>query len=363
MDAILHPLVLINISDHLTRECCRATTGQHALYDEPQNVVVLGALLGAVDGRQLTMVQSFEMALLAPLNGRQETSGIATSGVATLVDWEFFQQRLVQYHEVFPSVELVGWYISGAKDLVQTTFQFLGESTPHCDSPYILSVRNASDASVLNASEIMRGGCYIDSKTIPTRSTKGNPKTSIQLFERTSLAADPPSLKGIPYKIESGEAESICLSHIRSKAVRSSLGLQTTRTSQNAETTKSENLSASPLVCHLDSWTGAADELKDRIEAAIEFLRLQVDTDRSENADVLDTLATICHAIERERKSEEPKDVDLHSSFISQLVLSECSTVTAATAASLHQLAELKVTAAPRTGRGGGISSSVDYIA
>eukprot|EP00439_Symbiodinium_sp_Y106_P071909 s699_g13.t1 len=89
LDVHLHPLVLINISDHVVR-----------FRSASRSERVLGALLGAQEGRRIDVHNSFELVL-------QEESGERS------LDLEFFQQRLAQYLEVFPRYEFLGWYSTG----------------------------------------------------------------------------------------------------------------------------------------------------------------------------------------------------------------------------------------------------------
>eukprot|EP00913_Durusdinium_trenchii_P031698 g29684.t1 len=84
LDVHLHPLVLINISDHVVR-----------FRSARRSERVLGALLGAQEGRRVDVHNSFELVCLE--SGGQRT-----------LDLEFFQQRLSQYLEVFPRYEFLG---------------------------------------------------------------------------------------------------------------------------------------------------------------------------------------------------------------------------------------------------------------
>lgn len=89
LDVHLHPLVLINISDHVVR-----------FRSARRSERVLGALLGAQEGRRVDVHNSFELVCVE-------------SGGQRSLDLEFFQQRLSQYLEVFPRYEFLGWYSTG----------------------------------------------------------------------------------------------------------------------------------------------------------------------------------------------------------------------------------------------------------
>ncbi|CAJ0592544.1 unnamed protein product [Cylicocyclus nassatus] len=88
----LHPLVIINISEHWTR--VRAQSRDKAAQK------VFGAVLGKVDEGHVEMVNSFELRMFS-LDGH------------TRYNEEFLRQRLAQYNEVFPELDLVGWYCTG----------------------------------------------------------------------------------------------------------------------------------------------------------------------------------------------------------------------------------------------------------
>ncbi|PQE24325.1 signalosome subunit protein [Rutstroemia sp. NJR-2017a BVV2] len=88
LQVALHPLVLLTISDYITRHTLRQQTGP-----------VVGALLGQQNGREITIEHAFECLL-------QETE----EGVVLAPAW--FESRLQQMRDVHksPALDLVGWY-------------------------------------------------------------------------------------------------------------------------------------------------------------------------------------------------------------------------------------------------------------
>lgn len=72
LQAVLHPLVLLTISDYITRHTLREQTG-----------AIAGALLGQQNGREVTIEHAFECATKV-----QEGN--------TVLDAEWFAQRLDQ---------------------------------------------------------------------------------------------------------------------------------------------------------------------------------------------------------------------------------------------------------------------------
>lgn len=72
LQAVLHPLVLLTISDYITR---------HTLREQPGPVI--GALIGQQNGREITIEHAFECATL-PKDGE------------VIIDADWFEQRLGQ---------------------------------------------------------------------------------------------------------------------------------------------------------------------------------------------------------------------------------------------------------------------------
>ncbi|KAI1197905.1 COP9 signalosome-like protein subunit 6 [Nemania serpens] len=88
LQAVLHPLVLLTISDYITR---------HTLREQPGPVI--GALIGQQNGREITIEHAFECATL-PKDGE------------VIIDADWFEQRLGQMKTIHssPQLDLVGWY-------------------------------------------------------------------------------------------------------------------------------------------------------------------------------------------------------------------------------------------------------------
>ena len=84
----LHPLILLTISDYITR---------HTLRNIQKPIV--GALLGRQNGRDITLEHAFECEV------------IANNGVIILHE-AWFKDRLQQYKDVHqnPALELMGWF-------------------------------------------------------------------------------------------------------------------------------------------------------------------------------------------------------------------------------------------------------------
>ncbi|CAG9325950.1 unnamed protein product [Blepharisma stoltei] len=90
LEVCLHPLVLMNISDHFTRA--------FANKGSPQRVI--GILVGTVSGRNIQIQNSFEALW-------------TSAGENTKLDTEFIEKKLSMLLEIFPNYEFLGWYSTG----------------------------------------------------------------------------------------------------------------------------------------------------------------------------------------------------------------------------------------------------------
>ncbi|KAJ5689077.1 hypothetical protein N7462_003469 [Penicillium macrosclerotiorum] len=89
----LHPLVLLTISDHITRHTARQQQGP-----------IVGALLGQQNGREITLEHGFECPVTTGTNNE------------TLLPTTWFEERLKQFKDVHkdPALDLVGWWSTAA---------------------------------------------------------------------------------------------------------------------------------------------------------------------------------------------------------------------------------------------------------
>ncbi|XP_015793469.1 COP9 signalosome complex subunit 6 [Tetranychus urticae] len=88
--AYLHPVVIMNISDHWTRLKVQNTGDQQ----------VIGALIGKQEGRNIEIMSSFEL-----LFDRVEGD--------IIIDKEYYFQKEAQFKQVFPDLDFIGWYTIG----------------------------------------------------------------------------------------------------------------------------------------------------------------------------------------------------------------------------------------------------------
>ncbi|XP_003745664.1 COP9 signalosome complex subunit 6 [Galendromus occidentalis] len=92
VSVLLHPLVIMNVSDHWTR--IRAQNNGRAEQ-------VLGALLGKQKDRTIEVFNSFEL--------------YKEGGDSDIINLDFLEGQQRQYRQVFQDLELVGWYTTGAE--------------------------------------------------------------------------------------------------------------------------------------------------------------------------------------------------------------------------------------------------------
>ncbi|RHZ08834.1 hypothetical protein DYB37_009517 [Aphanomyces astaci] len=95
VDVGIHPLVLMNLCDHWTRVHTAASpTGP------PTAKPVVGALFGIQKGREIEVIDSFELPSAHELS-------VSDSNLSLKA---FLTQRTEQFATVFPGFEFLGWY-------------------------------------------------------------------------------------------------------------------------------------------------------------------------------------------------------------------------------------------------------------
>jgi len=173
---LLHPLVIINISDHATRA---------KVTNKGVSKRVVGALLGHQQGKQMELLNSFELLTVPPPEGSE-----CNSDEKVIIDEEFLKTKLSQFSEVFPDQEFLGWYSTGSQLYpYDTTIQKMFMA--HNESPLYM-IMDSVRASI--------------SKELP-----------LEVFEsEVRIVNNQPEVKfcSIPYKIETLEAERIAVDHI-----------------------------------------------------------------------------------------------------------------------------------------------------
>jgi len=163
MDVKLHPMVIVNLSDHFTREKVKAG----------KNVRIYGILLGQQSGRKVEIYNSFEI-----LVDENKT-----------IEHEFLKKRLSQFQRVYEHDEILGWYTTGKFEAYDIGIHQQVEA--YNESPLFL---------------------LLDPETKP-----GSQNLPIQMCETTVKVVDEKPrivFTKIPYSIETTEAERIAVDHV-----------------------------------------------------------------------------------------------------------------------------------------------------
>ena len=185
--------VILNISDHYTREKARTGGGEVGR--------VAGAIVGVPENRRIEIANSFEVPFAPDERG------------ATVMDLAFLRTKIEQFKKVFPHYEVLGWYSTGtgqpSADDVAVQLSLIDgflpaagtdaqEADPICERPVYLRLDTRIDFGA-------------DAKDLPI--------TAYESELRTDVGGDKPTLMFVPVeafrlKPESDEAERISVDHI-----------------------------------------------------------------------------------------------------------------------------------------------------
>jgi len=241
LDVHLHPLVLINISDHVVRF---KHTGQTQR--------VLGAMIGAQEGRRVDVHNSFELLV----------SGMASDADPGF-DLDFFKSRLAQYMEVFPKYEFLGWYSVGTcpQESDKPLHKKMQEVSAN-ETPFVL---------LLDSTKLGEAGAT-QSEELP-----------VKVWD-SSTQLDQGVLKfvwnDVPYAIDTLEAERIAVNHVAKSATALMGG-------HSSDFTK-----------HTSGLSNSVVMLNNRVKELLEYMK-EVKAGRApRNHDVLRQMLSICQALQ-----------------------------------------------------------------
>ena len=217
----LHPLVLLTVSDFITRHILRRR-------EDP----IVGALLGQHNGRDVTLEHAFECQVVQGEQG------------AVLLHQTWFQDRLQQYKDVHkaPALELVGWF---------TTAPATGPEIQHV--PIHQQILDYNETPVLLAfhPSIVLGKTLVGGKLPLTiyesvyESGQGSGRKSVQEEGDRSMDLDgqegPLDLKfrELPYSVETGEAEMISVDFV-ARGGRNATNVNTAGKSEKGQASQKE---------------------------------------------------------------------------------------------------------------------------
>ncbi|KAK7468658.1 hypothetical protein VKT23_003162 [Stygiomarasmius scandens] len=165
----LHPLPILSISEHLTR--LKLQTNSNSPF-------TIGALLGTQNGREVEIVNTFELVMDA--DGQS-------------IDHGFLVQRRDQYKLTFPSLEFIGWYTVAQKPTsrhIELHQQFTG----YCSTPLLL---------LLQPNITLAGSTDGSSQSLPFKAYE----PSFEIKDNRSRAV----FIEAAFNVETGEAERIAV--------------------------------------------------------------------------------------------------------------------------------------------------------
>lgn len=97
----LHPLPILSVSEHYNRARLASTNSSPKIF---------GALLGSQSNRDVSISNSFELIFA---DGDVAMDGNGGAGSSTIINADFLEQRKEQFKQVFPTLDVVGWYAVG----------------------------------------------------------------------------------------------------------------------------------------------------------------------------------------------------------------------------------------------------------
>ena len=211
----LHPLVLLIISDHITRHILRRQEGP-----------IVGALLGQQKGREISIEHAFECQVIIGGTGveprEEQYSANPEDGKEVLLSDAWFRTRLAQYKDVHkdPALELVGWF---------TTAPTTGPELQHLPIHHQITNEYNENAILLTFHPSRADGAATVGGKLPLtiyestyESVRPDGPTAGERSDTMEIEGQTPSqdtqlglrFRELPYSIETGEAEMISVDSV-----------------------------------------------------------------------------------------------------------------------------------------------------
>lgn len=232
-EVLLHPLVIVNITDHFTRLNVNAAKGTR--------VRAVGALLGQQTNRRVEIFTSFE--------GMIKDNGE--------LDAEFMKERKDMFNQVFPTYEILGWYATGSslstEDLASINRPIRDAFN---DSPFVLLM----DTTVGRNSKVLPVYIY---ETLLKHQAQGKEATA--------------TLQKVRYLIESEETERIGVD----------MAMHVDAAGENTST----------LVPHAERLQTAVGMLNERISVLVKYLERVKAGAVPPDYEVLRRISSVCHQL------------------------------------------------------------------
>jgi len=230
----LHPLVIINISDHYVRA---------KVQGEKQDPRVVGAIVGVQNGRTVEIFNSYEL--------KYDT----VDGLVVF-DLEFLANKSEQFKKVFPTYDVLGWYSTGS------------------------TITESDIQTHKQLSEINEAPLYLSLDTIAASKpeTKDLPITICESEIRMIMDQPTMFFSKVPYKIETGEAERISVDHV-------------------ARITPSGDTTSSQIANHLTGVHNSISMLAVRLRILRKFLEAVKDSSVPVDHGLLRQLGSLCNQL------------------------------------------------------------------
>lgn len=242
LQVLLHPLVIVNITDHATR----------FRIQEDRPTRVFGALFGTQEGRKLEIHTSFEMIL--------KPDPSSPSGFT--IDKDYLEIKQESYAQVFSNYEVLGWY-SNVAGLMEKDDFLHGEFLQVNENSIYLMVDTSEDATREN----------------------GQP---IKIVEAVATSENASGIKfrDVGYSLEIEESERIALDHV-------------TRFARSAS---KQNSSVS---AHLSTQFSAASLLLKRLKSIVDFLESVTKGEVKPSHKTLRHIARVWYMLPKKRAHED----------------------------------------------------------
>ena len=254
----LHPLVLINVSDHHTRVAAQLDPGESSVER------VMGCLLGFQTGtREVEICTSFEVATTR--DAATDAPGLAAS---------YRSDQIARYKQVFPRCDVVGWYATGA-GVDQKRDMPIHRSLSHLnENPVFLlfdprrtekkTTPASSDVSERDSLPVtLHEACWV---------SDGSNTSNTQTFREKSFV------------VETVEAERVSVDHVSRVSVE-------------------ENGAAGALAQHVASFGSAVSMLETRLGGIVRYLKNVEAGSLTPDREIIRAAASVAAAAERMRNA------------------------------------------------------------
>ncbi|KAI9594223.1 COP9 signalosome complex subunit 6-like protein [Syncephalis fuscata] len=237
LQVTLHPLALLNMSDHYTR-----TQMQYTNKDR----LVIGALYGTQNGREISIHTTYELLCIKNSEGKQT------------IDSEYYLTKAEQMKQVFPDFDVLGWYLVATDELSSQDLDIHQRMQEYNENPLYLRL----DPKKVNLTTGTLPATIYDTET----EMQANGEWITQFCM-------------MPYTLETGEAERIAVDHV------AKLGTQ-----GNAIPGEQE----SALISQLTNQRGAVQMLRDRVGLLRDYVKAVQKGELEEDTHFLREIAGLC---------------------------------------------------------------------